>query len=100
MTNDDVFDALRNVNYPGFTKNIVTFGFVKNIAIDGESVSLDVDITSSAEEVKVALIKDVEVELQKIGFKNITATSMRPSLLASRATLLRAKTSPRMSRIS
>jgi len=72
MTKEDVFEALRNVNYPGFTKNIVTFGFVKNIAIDGEKVSLDVDITSSAEEVKAQLIKEVEVELKKIGFTDIT----------------------------
>jgi ATP-binding protein involved in chromosome partitioning len=78
MTKDDVFDALRNVNYPGFTKNIVTFGFVKHIEIDGDTVSVDVDITSSADEVKVALIKDIEVELKKIGFANITANINAP----------------------
>jgi len=78
MTKDDVFDALRNVNYPGFTKNIVTFGFVKHIEIDGDSVLVDVDITSSADEVKAALIKDIEVELKKIGFANITANINAP----------------------
>ena len=78
MNNEQVLEALKNVTYPGFTKDIVTFGFVKNIAIDGEKVSLDVDITSSADEVKLQLIKDIETELQKLGFKDITANIIQP----------------------
>ena len=78
MNNEQVLEALKNVTYPGFTKDIVTFGFVKNIAIDGDKVSLDVDITSSADEVKLQLIKDIETELQKIGFKDITANIIQP----------------------
>jgi len=78
MNNEQVLEALKNVTYPGFTKDIVTFGFVKNIAIDGGKVSLDVDITSSADEVKLQLIKDIETELQKLGFKDITANIIQP----------------------
>ena len=78
MNKEQVLEALKHVTYPGFTKDIVTFGFVKNIAIDGDKVSLDVDITSSADEVKLQLIKDIEVELQKIGFKDITANIIQP----------------------
>ncbi|MEA3418548.1 MAG: Mrp/NBP35 family ATP-binding protein [Campylobacterota bacterium] len=78
MNNEQVLDALKNVNYPGFTKDIVTFGFVKDIAIDGDKVSLNVEITSSADEVKLQLIKDIETELQKIGFKEITANIIQP----------------------
>ena len=80
MNNEQILDALKNVVYPGFTKDIVTFGFVKNISIDGEKVSLDVDITSSAEEVKLQLIKDVETELQKLGFKEITVNITQPKV--------------------
>jgi len=39
MTKEIVENALKKVTYPGFTKDIVTFGFVKDIAIDGGSVS-------------------------------------------------------------
>jgi len=78
MTNEQVLDALKNVTYPGFTKDIVTFGFVKDVAIDGDKVSLSVDITSSADEVKLQLIKDIETELQKLGFKEITANIIQP----------------------
>jgi len=78
MNNEEVLEALKNVTYPGFTKDIVTFGFVKNIAVDGDKVSLDVDITSSAEEVKLQLIKDIETELQKLGFKEVLANIIQP----------------------
>lgn len=78
MNNEQVLDALKNVTYPGFTKDIVTFGFVKDIVVDGESVSLNVDITSSADEVKLQLIKDIETELKKIGFKEVKANIIQP----------------------
>lgn len=78
MTKEDIFEALRNVTYPGFTKNIVSFGFVKHIEFDDKSVSVDVDITSSAEEVKTELIKAIEVELKKLGFETVTANVQAP----------------------
>lgn len=78
MNNEQVLDALKNVTYPGFTKDIVTFGFVKDVEIEGDRVSLNVDITSSADEVKLQLIKDIEVELQKLGFKEIAANIIQP----------------------
>ena len=78
MTNETVLEALKNVTYPGFSKDIVTFGFVKDIKIDGTTVSLSVDITSSADEVKLQLIKDIEVELTKAGFGDITANIIQP----------------------
>ena len=52
MTQENVLEALKNVTYPGFTKDIVTFGFVKDVVVDGSNVSLTIDITSSADEVK------------------------------------------------
>jgi len=70
MTKEQVLDALKNVIYPGFTKDIVSFGFVKDIAIDEDKVTVTVDITSSADEVKEQLIKDSETELKKIGVKD------------------------------
>jgi len=78
MNNEKVLEALKNVIYPGFTKDIVTFGFVKDVVVEGDSVSFTVDITSSADEVKLQLIKDIEVELTKAGFENITANIIQP----------------------
>jgi len=78
MTNENVLEALKNVTYPGFTKDIVTFGFVKDVVVDGDKVSLVVDITSSAPEVKAQITDDVTKELQKIGFANIDVNIKAP----------------------
>ena len=78
MTNENVLEALKSVTYPGFTKDIVTFGFVKDVVIDGDKVSLTVDITSSAEEVKEQITKDVTVELKKLGFSDINVNIKAP----------------------
>jgi len=55
MTQENVLEALKNVTYPGFTKDIVTFGFVKDVLINATTVGLTIDITSSADEVKAQL---------------------------------------------
>ena len=78
MTQENVLEALKNVTYPGFTKDIVTFGFVKDVVIDAQSVSLALDITSSADEVKAQLIEEGTKELQKLGFDNITINVQAP----------------------
>jgi ATP-binding protein involved in chromosome partitioning len=78
MTQENVLEALKNVTYPGFTKDIVTFGFVKDVVVDGSNVSLTIDITSSADEVKAQLTDDATKELKKAGFENVTVTITAP----------------------
>ncbi|CAA6819921.1 MAG: putative ATP/GTP-binding protein (mrp protein homolog) [uncultured Sulfurovum sp.] len=78
MTNETVLDALRNVTYPGFTKDIVTFGFVKDVNIQGDKVSLTVDITSSADEVKAQIVSEVTSELKKLGFLAVDVNLKAP----------------------
>ena len=78
MTEQNVLDALKNVTYPGFTKDVVTFGFVKDIVVDGTTVGLVLDITSSAEEVKNELIENATAELKKAGFEAINVNINAP----------------------
>ena len=78
MTQENVLEALKNVTYPGFTKDIVTFGFVKDIRVDGTAVGLTVDITSSADEVKAQITDEATAELKKIGFENISINIVAP----------------------
>lgn len=78
MTQENVLDALKNVTYPGFTKDIVTFGFVKDIVVEGSNVSLTIDITSSADEVKAQLTDESTIELKKLGFTNININIAAP----------------------
>lgn len=78
MTEENVLEALKNVTYPGFTKDIVTFGFVKDVLVNGTTVGLTIDITSSADEVKAQLRDEATKELQKLGFKDININIKAP----------------------
>jgi len=67
MTEEIVKSALSKVMYPGFTKDIVTFGFVNNILINGNDVSFNVEITSSAPEVAQQIKDDATAALKAEG---------------------------------
>lgn len=45
-----VLEALRNVKYPGFSRDIVSFGFVKDVAVGGGNVSLRLSMTTTSAE--------------------------------------------------
>ena len=78
MTKNNVLEALKNVTYPGFTKDIVTFGFVKDVDIVGTRVAVVIDITSSADEVRDQISSDAKVELTKIGVSEAIVTINQP----------------------
>ena len=75
----DIKEKLKNVKYPGFTKSIVDFDFVKKIEIDGNKVKIDLEITSSADEVEKELRKDIDTELELLGIKEVELNIKKPS---------------------
>lgn len=78
MTEEIVKTALSKVMYPGFTKDIVTFGFVKDINIDGTAVSFTVDITSSAPEVAQEITDKSTAALKDAGATAINCNIQAP----------------------
>jgi ATP-binding protein involved in chromosome partitioning len=78
MTEEIVKSALSSVMYPGFTKDIVTFGFVKDIAINGTGVSLTVEITSSAPEVAHQINVEATEALQRVNATNVKINVAAP----------------------
>jgi ATP-binding protein involved in chromosome partitioning len=47
MTEDDIKSALKAVKYPGYTRDIVSFGILKNVAIKEGAVSIMLNLTSA-----------------------------------------------------
>ncbi|MBL4730020.1 MAG: Mrp/NBP35 family ATP-binding protein [Sulfurimonas sp.] len=80
MTEEIVKSALSKVMYPGFTKDIVTFGFVSKIEIDGNDVMFSVEITSSAPEVAKQINDDAVAELKAVGAAKITVNLKAPQV--------------------
>lgn len=80
MTEEIVKSALSKVTYPGFTKDIVTFGFIKEIKIDGKNVSVIVDITSSAPEVAHQITVEATDELKCAGANDVVINVQAPKM--------------------
>jgi len=80
MTEQIVKDALSKVTYPGFSKDIVSFGFVKNISIDGTKVAVDVEVTSSAPEVAQQIVDEATTELKMAGASEASVNINAPQM--------------------
>ena len=63
MNKEQVLEKLKTINYPGFNRDIVSFGMVKDIVIDDNHINLKINISSQNEEKKQAVINDVRKEL-------------------------------------
>ncbi len=80
MTEEIVRSALSKVTYPGFTKDIVTFGFVKEISVNGKDVAVTIDITSSAPEVAKQITDEATEELKRAGAGNVSVNITAPKM--------------------
>jgi ATP-binding protein involved in chromosome partitioning len=48
-TEDDIKNALKTVKYPGFSRDIVSFGLIKEISTNNGAVSVSMELTGSPE---------------------------------------------------
>ena len=80
MTEEKVKSALSTVTYPGFSKDIVTFGFVKDIQINGTDVSFNVEITSSSDEVAQQITAESTEALKREGATSVTVNVQAPKM--------------------
>ncbi|HVT72192.1 MAG TPA: P-loop NTPase [Lacunisphaera sp.] len=60
MTADDIKEALKQVKYPGFSRDIVSFGLVRTAAFDAGTAKVGLAITTSDPKVPLQLKADVE----------------------------------------
>jgi ATP-binding protein involved in chromosome partitioning len=71
-------EVLSSVIYPGFQKDIVTFGFVKDIEIDGKKIAIELDIPSSATEIEEQLRLEISKRLSMLGDYDIVIEIKKP----------------------
>ena len=75
MNNNQVLELLKSVNYPGFSRDIVSFGMVDDVEIDGETVNVTLKITTQQEAKITAVINDVTQTLEKSkAFTNVNVS--------------------------
>ncbi|MBC8213556.1 MAG: Mrp/NBP35 family ATP-binding protein [Candidatus Marinimicrobia bacterium] len=59
MTEKQILELLKNINYPGFTRDIVSFGMVDNIAIDKDTVEITLSIDTKNNDLKSQLTNQI-----------------------------------------
>ena len=93
MTRETIREALREVRYPGYSRDIVSFGLVKDISVDSGSVAVTIEMSGGKPEVAQAIKAEAEerlrhlpgVERVYVGVSNPRPSGGSPTAPAGRA---------------
>ncbi len=66
LSEQDVLAALRKVRYPGFTRDIVSFGIVKGLEVRDGAVRVRLDLGAGNPAAAAALEKDARAALEAL----------------------------------
>jgi ATP-binding protein involved in chromosome partitioning len=77
LTQDDVLKALKAVKYPGYSRDIVSFGLVKQVQVAAEAVAVHLELTSARPEVAAQLKAECERVLQQLPGIRTAAVDVR-----------------------
>src|ERR1041385_6373463 len=67
ISEQQITEALKAVKYPGYSRDIVSFGIVKHIAANSGAVSVTIQLTSSNPEAAQKIKSDAEQALRGLG---------------------------------
>jgi ATP-binding protein involved in chromosome partitioning len=66
ITEEQVKEALKTVKYPGYSRDIVSFGLVKQIGVSGGSVNVALQLTSGSPEIAQQIRNEAERVLKSL----------------------------------
>lgn len=67
MNKEKALEILKGIKYPGFSRDVVSFGVVKDVEIDGNSAVISVNITTNDSEKKQDIIDSIKNALVESG---------------------------------
>ncbi|HEX5398318.1 MAG TPA: Mrp/NBP35 family ATP-binding protein [Verrucomicrobiae bacterium] len=77
LSQETILDALKTVKYPGFSRDIVSFGLVKEISIAGNAVKVEMQLTSAHPELAQQIKTESERALQSLAGVNEVHVEMK-----------------------
>ena len=63
---EQIQEALKGVNYPGYSRDIVSFGLVKGVAAANGSAGIDLELTTHNPEVAAQLKTECEAAVKAV----------------------------------
>src|SRR5436190_720379 len=80
ISEQQVTDALKAVKYPGYSRDIVSFGIVKHIAASNGAVSVVIQLTSPNNEAAQKIKADAEAVLRSVaGAQMVSVQVQQPA---------------------
>ena len=70
MKKSEVLTLLQSIQYPGFSRDIVSFGMVKNVDVSQDTVAIELTIKTKNDEKKQAVVDKIENKLSQY-FKQV-----------------------------
>jgi len=75
LSEENVRDILKKVKYPGFSRDIISFGLVKEIAPQNDSCAVTMSLTTADPKMADQIKRESEEVLRQFGgFKHVTVT--------------------------
>ena len=72
MKKEEVIELLKKISYPGFSRDVVSFGMVHDVSINEGELSVILNMKSQNEEKKAKVINDIKNLLEsESGYKKI-----------------------------
>ena len=59
MDNSQILELLKSVKYPGFTRDIVSFGIIKEITVDNDAIKIELALKTKNEDKKNEVVKSI-----------------------------------------
>jgi len=81
QTQETILQALHDIKYPGYSRDIVSFGIIREIKIDGGKINIVLMFTSNAAQVVEQIKSDVETVLKKL--PGVTAVNVEAHIQTS-----------------
>ncbi|HQU09173.1 MAG: chromosome partitioning protein, partial [Verrucomicrobia bacterium 21-51-4] len=66
LSQTEIQTALKEVKYPGFSRDILSFGLIKSIEVAGNDVSISIAVTTADPAIPEKLKSDVEAAVSKV----------------------------------
>jgi len=63
MEKEKITDALRGISYPGFSRDIVSFGIVSKASVSEQKAVIELELSTQDSKIVEELIKSIEKKL-------------------------------------
>lgn len=72
ITRDEIIDALKQVKYPGYSRDIVAFGFLKNVRVNEDEIYVELKLSTKNPQIERQIKEECEQVLSRLpGVKRI-----------------------------